>query len=415
MAVLAVTACTGDSGVKVERVHVEPSGAMSLEPKIVAAGSSLVGIRGTDYNHPNDLGISTDLGATWRSVDLPGAPAGDLAFAGPTTRGDLVVVTARDHGETGLPGSLVPHGRAYAWVTRDGIEWRGGLVADEGAVLSELHVFEVDGILFAPFPSRRALVVHRSRDYGASWDRTDVEGLAFDGSYLDTSADSATFTAVWRDGKRLYARVDFNSSRRPGGRAVSLDGGATWRFEACSRRQCPVPPMQAGTLLVGGASVSIDGGASWQYALTKGKEWFDDVQAVPGGSWLAIASRSAPTEDSGPVPRVMRSDDGMHWRTLAEDRCVRRNAYEHKGTFHEPVPFGDGWLIAYTCGHHEEPTGYYGDVFVTDRGARSLTRVGDAHIEGAEYAQPVRVDDRVVIPEHEDAGAPISSFLVLTP
>ena len=114
VALVAATACGGvEHGVAVERVEAPPVGAMAVQPSLVAAGRSLVAVRGTQYERPEELAFSTDFGAHWRHVELPGAPDGDLAFATPMTLGDFVVVTARDHGEFGIPGSFVPHGRAF--------------------------------------------------------------------------------------------------------------------------------------------------------------------------------------------------------------------------------------------------------------------------------------------------------------
>jgi hypothetical protein len=242
---------------------------------------------------------STDLGATWAPLALPGAPS-RLDVRVHVLDG-AAVVGGVDH----LSDPIAP----YLWTSSDGVTWRGG---------------RAEGVT-APAGGVRSVS-------GAS--RQD------DGTYVAVVTDAVDVVQV----------------------VLTSEDGAVWRAGDCPRENrvesACLPVATAGELSLPTGEpevglVSLDRGDSWQ------RPTVGDVPVVvygavelPGGGWLGATS--ALPQPDGSQGLLVRSGDGVRWSpVIAPDPCddVARPRSWYTG----PVPFGDGWLVAYSCEDSVEP------------------------------------------------------------
>ena len=174
---------------------------------------------------------STDLGETWTSLTLPGAPTGvSYILDGQQDVGEGVAVVK---GVVGVDssGPTVSGHVAYVWASVDGRTWRGGRFAGGGPPIDrDVIVRSVGGVLFAAADTQ----IYRSTDLGASWSPVSAPDLPL------APGETATVTDLWQTTRgRLVANMGNGDGRPPmleTGPApvlVSDDGGMTWRLDVC--------------------------------------------------------------------------------------------------------------------------------------------------------------------------------------
>lgn len=323
-------------------------------PTTVAVGDGLLAWVHTP-DGPRHLERSTDLGASWRAVELPQAPDG-LRSHQMFDVGDRVVVAAStSEAWTGSDG--------YLWTSDDGTSWRGGpaSAAPPGASLSGSFTQLSDGRLAAPISEAGQPQALVSDDDGASWQPI---GCPPEWTGSDCTPPQVV-GGLWLD------RTE-----------VSLDEGATWQ------------PIVA----TPGAG---DPGSAPDRILT--------AVARPAGGWLGIGFRT----EAGLTKlwSVTRSDDGVVWETVLGDRCGSPASDGVESVYDEPVAFGDGWLVTHTCFLAWRPQ--RSEIHLLDQAGSNPRLVATTDAPDLYFAPPVTVGDAVVVAELGIDGT--ATFLELRP
>jgi hypothetical protein len=314
-----------------------------------------------------DIVRSTDCGATWERLDLPEGPVVPDSGIGDTHSlvGDLAVVTAEIHLDPSPQGDS-----AYVWTSTDGQDWQGGPVTvpspdDAQAVGWSASWRLPDGRLIVPLDSTldAPQQVLQSDDRGASW------------QVADCPAESAQQLGT---GHSCWALMDAGGfwARRFTGE-VSLDEGRTWQRPSLMPERPDLndyPKLAAVVALSGGGWL-----ASFQA----------DVESCPS---IMMSGASTCLGD------LARSDDGVHWETavdLTESCHGDEELAEANSFFTAPVPFGDGWLVVYTCADGLEPR--WSEAYRLGADGRSPELIAETDQAGASFDQPVAVRDGIVL------------------
>ncbi len=193
--------------------------------------------------------------------------------------------------------------------------------------------------------------------------------------------EGAVVDALWREGEQLVGALGGSIGVYPTPNIVSDDDGATWRLERCARRYCG-PPIVAGDLVIRNGD-----------------------------------PQRASTE-------VLRSTDGHSWQRVIGGVCPVSGDDESQSGFHDPVPFGGGWLVLYRCterittnatvlGGPRFLSEYVSDVYTVSADGRVHSVVGWSHLRRRDYGAPVVLSDHVVVPI-ADRGKTIA-FASFTP
>lgn len=318
--------------------------------EVEGLGGTLVGpahwtseeMRAGATSWPPRLLVSEDA-KHWRSVAMPGAPAGTL----------MARDGIRRVGDRAVTAGLVEHpdrNDLHVWTSRDGVTWRGGLVTTTPKPSYAPAVVGAEGnLLFATRGDAGHIVIHRSRD-GASWSAGSVDDVGVSGG------DSPTLAQVWSDGGDLVGLLSFIDTERPSPIQVrSRDGGQTWKQEPC-----PATPKHCGLRLAArglelrGLHASTDGGRSWHRIRLRpalddaeGQPTLKDLRRVTGG-WLLTLRYSRHQESHQEL--VLRSADGRTWhRMLPEKDCRDRFASEENSELSPPRKLDGRWYITYRC------------------------------------------------------------------
>lgn len=362
-----------DAGIRATRV--EPDLGRDRELEVVAggvdvavAGDVLVS-RGTSLLDPNvgDVMVSTDRGATWRPVELPGAPrALESRFVDQV--GEWVLVTAgMATGDTGTD-------TWYIWASRDGTTWRGGHVtlSPGGIDLGQDKGQLLDGRLAVPVitsggSTRDEMVV--SSDGGASWQQVGCPAES-----IPSGISFACF-GLTAGGRGLWLR----------NHEVSVDEGRTWHAVTIT----PDPGVTAVPRIR--AAVALE-----------------------GRGWLGVADLLLP----GNVPRsvVVRSSDGVTWEAVTPDPCADADVDEAQSSFSPPVPLGDRFLVAGTCSH--VTAARRSQLHLLDGDGTHLDLLAGLDTPGLSFGQPAVSGTTVVVPEIHDEEERLNTavtFLQLEP
>jgi hypothetical protein len=338
-----------------ERFETDPLVATAA----VAFGGALLSAALTDDGSQH-LARSTDLGASWQPVDLPGAPDRLRSHQVDVVGGRVVAAASTSSRWSGADGSI--------WTTEDGTTWRGGPVpaAPPGASLAGRVTELPDGRLAVPTwgpdqaqPATMALVTSD----GATWEAIDCPpGWARDGA----CAPPPAVAGLWL---------------RP--TEVSLDAGATWQ-------PIVVTPPSAGA------------------AEGRPDEVLTAV-ARPGGGWVGLGYHSE--AGTRKLWSVVRSDDGVAWETVLGDPCGAAGVDAVESTYDPPVLLGDGWLVTHTCFQGWRPL--RSELTLLDAAGANPRTVATTDVPGLWFGPPVVVGEAVVVPERSATGT--TTFLQLRP
>ena len=306
---------------------------------------------------------STDLGETWEPVDLPGVPgAPQMVPPSVMVAGDRAVVVGSRDDVGDADGSSI-------WTTDDGETWAAGRLDEVPSDLTlDLPVVDL------------------------------ADGRLAVGLYPHGATDPAEAT-----GDRPQA-------------LVSGDGGASWQAGGCPLDRagpeagCSFPDAFAG-LWFSGLEVSLDEGATWQPlvvdpAFDKPTSMYQAVER-PSGGWLGVGGHI----ESPGINRytyILRSDDGVHWDVVLDDRCDDLGVDEGiMSTFSLPVALGDKWVVVHSCG------GARSELYLLDEDGTNPRKVLTSDVPGLELAQPLAAGDTVIVPELDHTST--STFLRLSP
>lgn len=237
-------------------------------------------------------------GRIWRTID--GGKSWSLRYQATDTSVFLDAISFWDDRRGMALGDPI-HGRFLILFTEDGGEsWheapeasRPAAIAGEAAFAASATSLVTMGRGLAWIGSGgKAARVHRSRDFGRSWQVSETplqSGSGANGIFSLAFADAMNGAAVGGD----YRFAD--SSRASA--ALSRDGGVTWvaasamprgyRSGAALRRRSGARPF-AISVGTNGTDVSMDGGATWQ-PLNAGS--YNAVQFAPGGTIYAAGDR----------------------------------------------------------------------------------------------------------------------------
>jgi photosystem II stability/assembly factor-like uncharacterized protein len=229
-------------------------------------------------------------GRIWRTVD--GGKTWSLRFQATDTSVFLDAISFWDDRRGVALGDPI-EGRFLILVTDDGGEsWREAPEASRPAAFAGEAAFAASATSLVTMgrglvwigSGGKAARVHRSRDYGKSWQVSETplqSGGGATGIFSLAFADSLSAVAVGGD----YRFAD--SSRASA--ALSRDGGVTWMAASAMPRGYRSgaallwrPGARPFAISVGtnGTDVSLDGGATWQ-PLNAGS--YNAVQIAPGG------------------------------------------------------------------------------------------------------------------------------------
>ena len=417
------------SPIDVRRVELDaaPTGLVSVGDVLLANGRQGDTSTG-DQREWWALLRSTDLGETWASLTLPGAPRGvSYVLDGPEDVGEGVAAVK---GVVGVDssGPTVSGHVAYLWASVDGRTWWGGRFAGDGLPIDRnVIVRAAGGMLFAAADTQ----IYRSTDLGVSWSPVSAPDLPL------APGETATVTDLWQTTRgRLVANLGNGDGRPPlleTGPApvlVSDDSGMTWHLDVCpsevpSNGSCLRDPptgdpeiRTAASLQIRrtprGEQVSTDGGAVWRDvdlhldAARPSDVFFNVIVPRDDGGWLAVATID-PAGDYD-VDLLLASDDGVQWRDLSPNSpCETAQVQEDpdvilpSASFSRPLRFDGRWLVIHTCAG--ENTLVQSELLLVGGSATEATPVPGTRRDAVAYGSPVAVGDDVVMLEvHEDDG-----------
>lgn len=408
IALLAVS-CSGDGdsrgGAQVERFDA----GVALSGRPVAVGGVLLAAgQGSSFGDDDGMPAlyrSDDAGETWEPVEPPGLPPGrvEVEVDSPQLLAEgLAVVSGRV--VSGDPDfSRFPSGDAYVWTTEDGVTWLGGRLTGP-ETWAGVATHEVDGVLFAATTTSASrpddenrLEVHRSTDGGASWAPAAIAGVSL------IPGKATSLTDIWRDADgRLVAGMESGANpdgtRIPPVAMVSEDDGRSWVAADCPSgplpafHSCQAPPQHEGIrfdMLEPDVAEFHD---------EENRLRVQGLVELPGGGWLAAVSTDEPGDAS--FGFLLRSGDGTRWQTvLPSERCEPdgEGTGGPSSSFTTPLRFGDGWLVAYSCG--DEVRTMESRLYVLDAdGMRPVEVDGASLPPNFNYLPPVAVGpDGVVV------------------
>lgn len=322
-----------------------------------------------------DLVASTDRGATWQTVDLPGRTETVDGFAF-LRAGDRLVVAADL--PTGFSPERMESERAvYLWVSDDGHQWRGGRVAvprPTDDIYRVRTVWEDGGgtlvAVIGPLTEHDAEQVLQSHDGGATW----VPG--------ECPAGHTTDRGCRQEGGVRHVG-DLAIRQGDDGVEISTDG-STWE---------PVD-------LPGVNSLVVD---------------FEAVE-LRGGGWLVVADTAEDDgSDSWEQSHLLRLDDDLRWQRVlgGGSGCERGFPGEW---ISPPVALGDGWLVAYGCDNPADGSGpLLSQLYHLDAGGGNPSAVAGTEQSDAAYGTPITVGDDVLVPSHEFTTGATTLILRLRP
>lgn len=314
----------------------------------------LVGVR-WDRSGASRPVTSTD-GRHWRPVRLSGAPRGVYPSLGLTSTAAGVAFTGRGLGP--LPGTALPgpSGPPFGWTSRDGLTWRGGRLAAGSPLLAPASAAAVDPrtLLVVAQPDATGLTVTHLDGRGHRT-TVPVTGLTLAGG-SGGPGETAVADAGWTDAGAWTLGLRFaGSNPRPeGGRAVSTDGGRSWRYEPCAAvgtPRCANWRTGAG-LAFRGDQVSTDHGATWvRWIHPPTPEGYPlSVTGVSRDAAGWIMSAVVGTEGDSSYGFLLASVDGIHWHSLAPDPCPRlADGDRPNSSFTPPVRLDGRWWTQYRC------------------------------------------------------------------
>jgi hypothetical protein len=335
------------------RVTLAPA---AFDVRLAGAVGSVMLARPDAEGH-HGAASSADLGATWAPLVLPGAPSRlDLRI-------HVLDGTAVVGGVDYMSDPIV----VYLWTSSDGVTWQGGRA--EGVTV----------------PAERVRVVS-----GAS------------------RQDDGGFVAMVTDTTDVVVAV------------LTSEDGVTWRAGDCppeNRVESGCPPVAtAGDLsLPAGdrpaSNVSLDRGGSWQRPTVGGQvvALYGAVE-LPGGGWLG-ATGASPFDDShGGL--LVRSGDGVRWSpVIGPDPCDE--VASPTSWYRPPVPFGDGWLVAYTCEDGNEP--HLSQLYLLDADGSNPRVVEGTPITDADYGPVASLADGTAVVQTYRHATPTGTALTLRP
>lgn len=408
---LLVVSCSSDSGSgsgSGAQVEQFDAGVVLSGPPVALGRALLAAGQGSSFGDDDAVPAlyrSDDGGETWKPVEPPGLPPGRVVVEVDSPQlvaEGLAAVSARVVSGDPDP-SRFPSGDAYVWTTKDGVTWHGGRLTGP-ETWAGVATHEVDGVLFAATTAstlrpddENRLEVHRSTDGGASWAPAAIAGVSL------TSGQATRVTDIWRDADgRLVAGME--SGANPDGTRVppvamaSEDEGRSWVAS-----DCPSGPVPASHSCQAPAEHE---GIRFDVLEPDVAEFHDEenrlrvigVVELPGGGWLAAVSTDEPGDTS--FGFLLRSGDGTRWRTvLPSARCEPDGdgAGGPSSSFTTPLRFGDGWLVAYSCGDEAKTT--ESRLYVLDAdGMRPVEVDGTSLPPNVNYLPPVAVgSDGVVV------------------
>jgi photosystem II stability/assembly factor-like uncharacterized protein len=270
---------------------------------------------------------TTDGGATWQSLSIPGAEKLDFRDVDAVSE-QIAYVLSIGSGESSRIYKTIDGGRAWTLQFTN---------ADPKAFFDAMAFWDAErGIAFSDSVDGQ-LVILRTADGGASWSRVPAAGLppALDneGAFAASGTNVAVYGRdhVWiGTGAAAVARV-----------LRSVDGGRTWTAAAT--------PLAAGPssgifsiafrdadhgIVVGGdyrkeneaidnAAITNDGGRTW--TKVTGLSGFRSVVSyLPGASTLTLIA-------VGPQGADHSTDDGRTWTPLAGSSGLHTFAFAKQG------------------------------------------------------------------------------------
>ena len=133
----------------------------------------------------------------------------------------------------GFPG---PSGPPFAWFTDDGVQWRGGELADASPPISPPSAAAPDGetTVVGFKPDLHSFAVGRLTTDN-HWRTSPVRGLVLAGDDSNSFGENPQIGAGWIEHGRWTLGLYFSGqdTRRDKGHAVSDDRGRSWRYEVC--------------------------------------------------------------------------------------------------------------------------------------------------------------------------------------
>ena len=357
LAALSFTSCTSAEPLPHALVpRIVPTRGESPTSSIVAFHGRLFGVRSSNFTGPSILVTSRD-GISWRSQSIPGVPETTFAQLGELQRrGGVLALVGRVDSPTPFGDTTTPNSALYAWTTRDGSTWRGGLAATRpgtsASYSTTVSMINDTPVLGTTTTDGSFTVVRQGRD--GAWTASHVSGLKV-GSTDSGVGESAQLESVWNEGRYWTGRVSFaGETTRPDGGLIRGTGAiGPWSYTACDPAAECAPALTGAGLTFRGHEVSTDNGRHWKrwrITPTPARE-VEQVSFVSvlrvGNAWIATATAAPPTDRS--YGFLLRSVDGQHWRSLIADPCPKRGNGRPNSNFSPPVTLGDRLWTLYTC------------------------------------------------------------------
>lgn len=359
---------------EVEAVELDVEEIRADRPRLrapVGVGDVLVvdAGRGETQGDGEELVRSTDLGATWSIVDLPGRPeVVDLELH---RVDDALAVVGELRDDSAAAHDLGD--AVYLWLSSDGLHWQGGRIA-------------------VPRPTG---------------DRASVRQV----TRLDDGALMATIDLA--DDEERVVRSD--------------DGARTWRpapcpepnrtSEGCRR---PYEPERVGPLWI--RDDPRERAAEPEWSTDQGRTWrrpelpgvggrFTRLDAVElrGGGWLVLATTEHTGNDEIETRNhLFRLDEDLRGqRVLDPDPRCRSASSEVTSP---PVALGDRWLVRSTCSNPDDGP-VRSLVYQLDPDGRDPRLVAGTETDAAHYQEPIVLDDVVLLPVADFTSGATTSLL----
>ncbi|MEJ7583127.1 MAG: sialidase family protein [Acidimicrobiales bacterium] len=400
LSALLLVSCSGGEDEVATELEIERLVARGdnrpLGDSLVASGDHLLGINGARFGS-SSLVVSDDLGRSWRAVDLPRAPdelALSEAGGNPLVGGGVTVVAGADAAPASDVYPVAQSG-FYLWTSTDLKRWTVDLLDTDAPLTGPVEMARFGGAFLASVDSTAGQNLYTSSDEGRTWRRGLITGPLGVGTRLDRAWTS--------EGElRLLLSTRGNGPVRRYV-LVSRDQGDTWAARTCGAT-CS-ERLEAGSLRARGPMTSTERGPwrpiSVDPAPPEGSDdppSIDTLTAVPGG-WLATATSPVPSDVS--YGQLLRSVDGRRWRqALPADPCVTLGESRPNSAVGTPTRFDDAWFVTYSCAALSTPV--VAMVYSSDASAKIFAPVRETRRRRVSYADPVLMDDLLLIPESDD-------------